>query len=586
MIPAADWKSDLLRRARRIMRVHGEIPLVAGLPGSPLDARAMQLSTGVVEAAFAAAHGFEDIARPFHRFFAPAARARSDQALKKALNLIIEERMRILALRADPPAHNGFGANPVLPEPGHILDPAAAAALDLDAPAASRGAAARLRSLAAAAARAARLLMRTSWIGIRYGRLSVRRAEFTLGAPTHSGIGEPGRWAPLEAAAREAGLWRDGAIAVVDEHGGFDRPCPYPVIRPAEFPVPFLPWLRLAVWPSFRLAAALIPRAFVWAWSDPLRVQLAYEALVMAEQSLILRRVCLSRRFRFYLDVEESSQRHIVRAMVLEAAGGRLVRWAHGIIDADGVMLGFLGYHDFLSFGPYHRPSFSSALASQRDINIGMIRNDRRITADESVAAQYRTLVEQHKASGGRLMVYFMPGSMPGLDTAVRRTLDALARQMAVRQGWLLIVKPKSPQAYPFAPGYLREHAHTFSNNGANAAAMIEHDSSGRKVCDAGWLIRQMDLGVGINTVQVETLCVGKPGLSYYPVVRKTPFFDRARAAGLAFKDPDAFEAAVGEWMDSPERPVPIVDWCREQFEPFADGDALGRAARHLFGAA
>lgn len=570
-----------------ITGVNARSMLPPGRVYSPLDARAVEMGAGVVETAFRKNGGFENIARPFHRFFAPAGRDRADQALKKALHMIVQDRLRILALRVSPAAHCGFDADPALPAAVHPLDKAAQAALGSGVrPRGAAVLAASFKMLLLIAARAARLLFRAVWTGVRYGRVSVVQTRSVLGAPGAMGMNGRGDWRPLEAAAREAGMQCENMISVIDETGDFEAPSPHPVIRIAQLPVPYAAWLHKAVCPSFRLAAALLPRA-VTGFFNPWRAQLIYEALVMAEQSLPVRRLCMNYAFQVYLDVEEYAQRHIVKAMVLEtAAGGRLVRWAHTVLNNAGVALDFPGYHDFLAFGPYERDSFSQHwLAGQRSVHIGMVKNDRRMASDDAASAHYRTLVEDHKKSGGRLLVYFLPSAMFGMDTVARRTLEAIVRQTALRRGWLLIVKPKGAGAHRNLHEYLRENRELISNGGANSAVFVEYEQDEKEVCGSGWLLRHLDLGVGFSTAQLEGLCLGKPVVQYYPVLQDTPFFARARSENLAFDDPAAFEAAAGQWMDKPMLSESAAAWGRRQFDPFGDDNALGRAAQFLFGA-
>lgn len=554
---------------------------------SPLDARAVELGAGVVETAFRENGGFQDIAGPFHRFFAPAGRDRAGQALKKALHMIVQDRLRIHALRADPPSRCGFESDPQLPGGAHPLDGALQAALPAAAqvrPGSGAGLAARSEMLFLTASRAARLCFRAVWTYARHGCAHVARTAAALGAPAAMGINGAGDWTPLQAAARQSGLPGGDEIYVVDETGDFSASSPHPVVRIADLPVPRAAWRREAAGPSLRLAAVLLWRA-VTNFSDPWRLQLAHEALVMAEQSLPVRRLCMNYRFKTYLDVEEYTQRHIVKAMVFEAAGGRLARWAHSVLNNAGIALDFCGYHDFLAFGPYEHDTFGRTWpAGLRSVHIGMVKNDRRMTSGAAVSAHYRALAENHKKSGGRIFVYFLPSAMFGMDVVARRTLEAVMRQMALRRGWLLIVKPKG-RTHLRLRDYLRENERLFSNGGANAAVFVEHGKDGKGVCGSGWLLRHLDMGAGFSTAQLEALCLRKPVVQYYPVLQDTPFFARMRAENLAFDSPEAFEAAAGRWMDSPVLPESAAAWGREQFDPFCDDDALARAADFLFAA-
>lgn len=571
----------------QIFNLHPGLALPASIIGSPLDARAMRLSTAVVENAFRKHRDFEEIARPFHRFFEPARPVRAAQALKKALHLITEERMRILALRADPPTRHGFGPGLRLPGGAHPLDEIAWDTLGPDAgPRPRITGMVRFRMLVSVAARAARLLFRAASIGICFGRARVMQQEFAIGAPAHINInaGAEGDWRPLEAAAREAGLWPGGAvIAVIDERGEFHAPCSSPVIRVSGLPVPRRAWLIKVVLPSMRLAAVLFARTLFWAWRDALRTQLAYEALVMAEQSLLLRRLFFNCRFRKYLSGDGFVQGHIVKAMLLEAEGGRLVRWGHTMSDTPGAALSFLGYHEYHGFGPYERGLCGRTWpADQIYADIGMVRTDKRFLSDSFVAPEHRAQIEGFKTSGGRLMVFFLPSFNAGMEAVVRRTLEAVIPRMAERRKWLLVVKSKGAAAFPFVKDYLTENKDAFSNNGMNKAVFITPGEDGAEVCSTGWLLTQMDVGIGVSTVQFEGLVLAKPVLQYYPVLQETPFIERARAENVAFDDAEAFSRALGRWMDDPALPAPFTAWCRRHFDPFTDGNALGRIARLL----
>lgn len=85
---------------------------------SRLDALAERASLGAVEETFRTAPGLNRIERAFTRFLDDPDAA---LALKKSFHIALENRMRVIALRADPPERNGL-APIAVPAPKHPLD--------------------------------------------------------------------------------------------------------------------------------------------------------------------------------------------------------------------------------------------------------------------------------------------------------------------------------------------------------------------------------------------------------------------------------------------------------------------------------
>jgi len=579
-------KSDSFgRRILRYLSIQSSLGLPAGIVGSPTDARAIAVGDQAVVTLFQERENFKCISDPFHRLFPGSSRQKSDQALRKAAHLSLDARMRVHALRLDPPSQHGFSANPDMPTVAHPLDAVAKSILipDATAPKVPGLLAASFKMRLGTLLRATYLMVWVAWIAMRFGRVVVDPVFYQVGAPSAIGYGQRAEWAPLEKAATECRVWADNALLVVDELDDLHLECRYPVALVSKLPVQLSNWISDVTVPVWSFCITMMMRA-ISPKSDPWIILLAYEAVVMAEQSITIKRLCQTYQFKYYLDVEEYTQRHIVKALVLEQYNGRVVRWAHTVMDTPGVALSFLGYHDLFQFGSYEKTALGQTwLPDIRTHDVGIVRNDHRISNNEWVADNFRTLVKHRKSSGGFILSYFLPSDIIGRHAVIKNTLNALLQQMAQRRNWLLIIKPKGKGSFSFVKDMIENQSHFHTSCGTNAAVFVDYDDAGKEVCSAGWLIKQMDLGIGISTVQIESLTYGKPTLHYYPIIQRTPFLNESKKHGLTFDSLDKFEAAVGAWMDNPGQPLPMIAQCREWFDNFNDNRALDRIASVLF---
>lgn len=561
---------------RRLANPTSASPVPIGMVTSPLEAAGERGGRAVVEK-LVRRQDIAAIGAALERFLADE---RGTLALKKGLHILIEERIRTLAMIADPPQAHGFSAMPLAVN-AHALDPEAARALGI----ASGPGAGGWTWAIAAMLQAAALAARTIAIGGAAGRVPTAK-RYRVGAPAFA---DAPYWSPIRRAIAEAGHAATGAIAVVVE-GGYDID-PGPEIARVDASrceVDGKRWRSEVLIPSLVLCATVVA-AVIRRPSDPVRAIAAWLVLQLARSTLDFQRALHAVRFDVYLDITEYAATHVVKAAMLERTGGRLVRWPHCYLDNPGAALSYLGYHLFLGTGPYEATHYAGSWSRQcRSGVAGFFKNDERWTeSDDQLSPAYAEFVAARLSRGQRLLAYFSPSAVPGLERVVGDTLAAVLRALERRRDWFVVVKAKRYRSYRqlrqiLETDQIRPLVDRLRDEGR--LLIVEYGETGAEVCPAGWLIQHMTGGVGLGSVQLEALTQNKPVFAYMPVGQDTPLQHQLAASGLWHSDILAFEKALERWLADTDSSYIPYSWFRENFDPFGDRRALDRIVDVLFG--
>ncbi|HTH15880.1 MAG TPA: hypothetical protein VL974_04445 [Magnetospirillum sp.] len=565
---------SLLARLRDGLR-RQEAPAPLGTLMSRTDAVAERLSAAAMEELFAARAGCQAVAAAFARFVGePGGR----QAIRKALHIALEDRMRAVALTADPPERNGFGPIPAI-SLGWPLDGAAARALGLSPP--PRRIGFHLLAVAGVLTQAVLLAVEAVAALAAPGRPPAARQHFSVAIPNFT---HPHYWQAILDAVRERLGNRPDLLLLINDQGRSGDAGPGTVgVDPKRLPVRRGPWLRDVVLPSLRLLAAVLGRIAV-APFDGAVLEAARGAFFEARQTLPTRRLLDNFAIRHYVDHTEYTATHVARASILHQSGGLMVRWPHCVMDNPGAALSYLGYDLFLSGGAVEKRDHGATWsASLRPVVSGLIKNDRRLNEGQRVAPDIEARIAAHRAAGGRVAAYFGMSPVPGFEVCVRDTLEAMADALAGRPEWLLVVKAKGPRSLHVLERVFPDCAGFRRMRDAGRVLVVPYDQPGFEPCAAGWLCGHMDFGVGFGSVQAEALVRGIPHFCYYPVMQDTPTQRLLAGCGLLHDDVATFRVALGRWLDAPEGFLLPIDVCREAYDRFADDQALDRVAELLW---
>ncbi|MHC8508114.1 MAG: hypothetical protein ACYYKD_01750 [Rhodospirillales bacterium] len=503
---------------------------------------------------------------------------RGHLALKKAMHVIMEQRRRILGFRRRPPVRHGFSDRIAVPGGVHPLDEMLSGAA-----VAAAGLKGRLRLGIAVLARALHLVWLSALIGRRFADPGLTPRRGAVGAPGQVFTSD---WAAFRAAAADAGVWREGGVTLIAENGGTIPGAPEwaPCLKIPSLPVEPSAWraqvsrpARKFAWETVKLAAA--------GFKDVWALQGAYESLVIARDSLPWRRVAANVRFDWVVNVEEYSPKHIVKAMVFNAGGTRLARWPHSVMDMTGSAVSYLCYDLYLSSGPYPERAYGRTWGDVRETAaVGLFRNDRRIDRSAPPDAVWDNAVQTRLAAGLRMLVYFLPNAVDGYERVVEDTLRAVISVFAGRPDWFLVIKPKGRESSEILDEILRRDDNIRESLENISAVIVRIESPEHDPCPTGRLLDRMNAGVGVGSIQIEGLVQGAPVLCYWPIPRTTALYEKLRDLGLIFTDPGVFTGGLARVLDGG---ADISQgWFQEAFDPFSDGDTLGRLARKLLGGA
>ncbi len=550
---------------------------------TPFDAAVQSIGVDAVEEFFAKSGDARRVVEAFSRYLDDPEAERS---LKKGFHILIQDRMRVLALRADPPEAHGFDRIP-LPVRASPLDPFAWAAISRALPESARapadlGAAAgllpRTRLMLSVVFWGCALVAKAAAIWVRRGRRGFTPTKCRVAS---ADFGFPFFWNAFAETMAEAGIARREIVFIAENVDsklvGAEG---FTVFDPESAAVPAGAWLRRVLSPAVRLAFSVgfgAARGF----ADARGLFLAADCLHQAYLTLRLWRVFFNLQPASYLDIVEYNPIHNLKGILLRKFGGRLVRMPYSEADGSGTATEYLGYDLYLSGGKYPAGAFSrTAFAGCRWIPVGRMQMDHHLRAQITVAPEYRKAIESRLAAGQRMLVYFAGSSVPGFASPTCDHVHALWQEIKNRNDWFLVLKPKSIHDLF---GLLRQDSRLKEIFDSKNVVPIYQNARGVEVCHVSYLIEKMSLGsCPFGTVQAEALTSGRPHMAYTPVVQESTYKNKLRECGLLHHNIDSFRAAVRSILDGTKAPAIPYDWFRENFNAFPDDEALSRVARLL----
>ena len=570
---------------RRLANPFTGLDLVPGIVRCALDATAQRISGAWVERLFETSSPVRRLTRAFQVFLDDPEAV---LALKKAFHLALEERMRIVALHADPTDRHGYEAIP-LPALNHPLDPVALRAFEghdprprkIPASATLRG---RLAFLLVVLLNATTLVGMVIAIGLGRGRHpTTPRRHVTVGSPV---IASAEYWHMFRLGLVDAGVWHDDAIGIFGlvrgTLDGYDGDGLL-VDDPWRLPIDKRRWWRHVVLPVFRLVAATVGRAVVHV-RDAQVAQVARDALVLARQTMPLRRLLDNYRLDFLLDLDEYTASHIVHGILMRGSGGRIVRWPHSQMDSPGATLSYLGYDLFLGGGPYMADTYGDTWRQDcRRESVGLIKNDRHFLGAQWVAPRYAAAVDGARKEGRKIAVLFGAGTQQGNGPMIRANMRASLEAFAGEDNWLLIVKAKGHKGYRHLMDLVEMDDELRHRIAAANVVVVRYDASEQEVCSTGWLIGVMDCAVGTGSVQIEAVTQRKRCLWYMPVFHDTPYNRALERAGMLFRDAAELTRVLQDHAEALSVPAIADDWFRRALDPFGDDQAIARLANLLW---
>lgn len=495
-------------------------------------------------------------------------------AVRKALHVAVERRLRVICRRISPPAAIGFPETPGSRD-WHPLDHGLAVLVGGQA--APSGAWPSFRNWLSAITWCLVPPLTALYYLVRHGRRRHRAVSTQLLSTIPS---SDNHWLPLVNAAKELGIWHDDSMLVSLPHAAPDRQLP--VIAMDALTLPVGDWIRTVVGPAFRLSAGML--AILVRSHRPEVLEAVRESAILAYQSLDYWRLGFSVQARTAIDNTEYDQRHIVKAAILSRFGTRLYRWPTSQHDTPGVGLSYLGYAGCLSGGNYQKTVWGHSWSSQcEDHPIGILTFDRFISGGDRLDDRIATRIAGHLRAGRKVLVVFGPGmggvAYPELRIMWRQILSIIWTEVETRDDWVVVFKPKLSR-----PDLL------FAENDPVLDRMrihpryieVDYPIYGDETCPPGWLIERMHLGFAIGSAVVEAATRGKPCLTYLPFVQNTPAHRMARDAGLEHADLGALKAAFLKFLNHPVLPTDTRDWYCLNFDQFGDDRALDRAAKLL----
>lgn len=550
--------------------------LPIGMITSPLDARGERNGLALIED-LVKDPATATVLKAFDEFLGPPY---GTLALKKALHILIENRIHALAIAAAPPEQHGYGRiEPIaFAQP---LDSVAARAISISAPPIGG----TWRLTLAIHLQCLYFMGKALITGSIAARSRVDAMNVSVASPAFIG---PRYWAPVLRAASDVHQSEQIPFALVAEPGCAVDPGPeIPFLNAKNLCVERKRWWREIIFPGFRLVQAAIyaslrlPRE-----GHVIAATAAWSMMHLANRNLDFARLLHVVKIASYLDIAEYEATQAVRAAFLKRSGGRLVRWPYCVLDSPGAPLSYLCYDVFLGTGPYEANTYGSSWAPQtRAIPVGFFKNDRYWNeGSDQVNEKYTEMIGEKLASGSRMLTYFGPSVVPGIEPLIDVALTSLVNATVAHSEYFLVIKAKGLKAFGQVVAALDRIDATAQLKKEDRLIVIGYEEHGVEPCPAGWLINKMSAGVGIGSVQLEALTQGKPLFSFVPVVQDTPYQQKLAACGLGHLTKDSLDASLNRWLAAPEDFEIPYDWFGENFDPFRDDQALKRIAALLWG--
>jgi hypothetical protein len=245
-------------------------------------------------------------------------------------------------------------------------------------------------------------------------------------------------------------------------------------------------------------------------------------------------------------------------------------------------MLSFMGYDTYPAGGPYQLQSYRGSWNPHcSGVSLGLMQHDRRLRQGEYLAPEIEHAIGTRLEQGKRMAVFFGPSDVPGLERPMRALFDALVAALAGDKDWFIVLKPKLTDRFSAVLAADPRHPRWAE---MVDIVTIHYPRPGEEVCPSSWLIERMKFGTGWQgTVAVEALARGRPFFCWYAFTEQTPYKTNMASRGLLHSDFDSYRRAVQAYAEAPDPARYDLGWFRDTFDPFGDGNALGRLADTLF---
>ena len=510
-----------------------------------------------------------------------------ERALKKALHIVIEERMRSMAVTLDDPRKTGFDWLNVDPAP-HAFDHYCAtelgrlAACDVVAQLRSRGwklhlsfvrrILLRVKLLAAASLVAWRALM----ILLLRGAVDVQPHKTVALLTNFWGSDQ---FEALADAVAAAGFDKHKKMTIVVERA---QPLPrrgFDFIYPDNLKVPRQPWCRQVLGPTFRQAGRVCRSVFS---TNDETVFTAFEVLRIISVALKIWPVAMNVRCQTVSDVIDYLPAIAVKSAIYRKFGAKLVRWPTTQIDTYGSLFSNQP-HDFFVASGHYLPSTFSERWRNPDAGraIGLVPADKRLASASRVDPAFLKKIEKLHENR-KLLAYFGPSPETGMTRMIVSGLRAVIEVLDSNPDWFLVVKSKrrlvdrrkGRTAYLDILSSLPEFAQWNENE---RIVFVDYADDRQEVCPSGWLVDVMDLGTGDHGSLVgECVARSRPYCSYAPAVYNTPFKLKLLEAELLVTDLEKFKVRLDSAMKG-DIPFLPQEWSRWAFDPYQDDRALER---------
>ena len=512
-----------------------------------------------------------------------------ERALKKALHIVLEERMRSMAVTIEDPREWGLDSLTVDPGP-HPLDSFCAVELgrvskrDIYAELTGRGWRLKIGLKQGLKIRA-RLLAGSGYAIWRAIHILVTRGTRRT-EPTHTVALLSNFWAAeqfefLADAAIEAGLDAPGQMLMLVERAQKLPRKGYDFLYPERLKIPALEWARHVLFPTWIFAAKMVTAAFRWNNQVPF---VAFEGIRIAIEAQRIWPIALNVRCQTVSDVVDYLPAIVVKGAIFRKSGVTLVRWPTTQIDTFGCLLSNSPHDEFVESGNYLASAFArNWRCPEGGRAIGQIQSDIRVSSAARVDSQLKRRIDGLRTDK-KLLAYFGHSPETGVTPMLIDTLRAVVEAVERQPDWFLVVKSKrrlvntgtGRTAYMDIISSLPEFQNWASNE---RIIFVDYASATEEICPTGWLLDIMDLGSGDHgSIVGECVARSRPYLSYAPVHYPTPFKQKLMESGVLSTNIDRFRERLDAALGG-EVPCLDPDWAQWAFDPYQDDRALERLA-------
>lgn len=558
--------------------------VLPGHPLSPLDAYAERLGTAMVD------RFFENEGRSIADVFAPFLGKEKEEgirALKKDYHVILEQRLRAIALRMDPAENHQLEPLP-LGELGHPLDDVAyeavfKASMDFEGikPLPNTIPHSALRHWISLLGWAVAFNASALLVLLRHGRLKVTPYRVQVATPD---FGDPDLWKSICDAWTESGVLKEDGLLMVSEEHRLSQNIPFPTVNPLLFKVPIGPWLQRVVGPGLKMTFTILAMA-IRGRRDPRIVEAAVRALNLAGTSIVVWRIGFNVRASWYLDLMDYSSKHNLKGVIFRSFGMKMVRWPYAQIESPGTPISYLGYDLFLSGGSYQKEHYQKTWnPNLESVSVGQLRNDRHIAYGPRLNQKYAQIIRNRIAGGEKMALLLTGNDSPGLRAAGETLFRVVIPIFANRAGWFLVIKQKKNEQTNGVLSRVRKDPEIGPLLEAKNIVLLPCDARSPEVCPTAWLLKRTIMGVTLpGSVHFEGLALNIPLIAYFPINQETPARQLLIELGLLQNSEKGMKDKLEELLQAPRSFTFPVEKIREAFDPFADHEALCRIGDLLF---